>query len=153
MTAEQEQVKALARAIYGADGIDPVDAERATRAVLASDWLAKHDAQVRAEATAAVAAQVEAVCVDWESYRDMTSWHIQPVDAAHRVRAALTPDAGAALRARGAKALRDAADSWQTGDWASAPHRADRIEERLANAQYVCDWLRNRADALEAGGE
>lgn len=43
------------------------------------------------------------------------------------------------------KTLEDAADDWQTGEWADAPRHADRITERLANAQYVTDWLRTRA--------
>jgi hypothetical protein len=38
-----------------------------------------------------------------------------------------------------------AADDWQTGEWANAPRSADRIQERIANGQYVTDWLRARA--------
>jgi hypothetical protein len=46
-------------------------------------------------------------------------------------------------------ALTQTADAWQWGEWANAPRRADRVEERIANAQFVTDWLRNRA-ALES---
>ena len=44
----------------------------------------------------------------------------------------------------GVRALREAADAWQLGGWASAPRLRDRVEERLAHAQYVTDWLRER---------
>lgn len=45
-----------------------------------------------------------------------------------------------------ADALKKLADDWQWKVWASAPRRADRIEERLTNAQYVTDWLRGHAN-------
>lgn len=48
-------------------------------------------------------------------------------------------------------ALRKAADDWQWKDWASAPRRSDPVQERLANAQYVTNWLRTKA--MEADRE
>jgi len=48
------------------------------------------------------------------------------------------------------RALRETADAWQWGEWANAPRRADRVEERLANAQHVTDWLRARAALAQA---
>lgn len=55
----------------------------------------------------------------------------------------------------GWRALIDAANAWQRGEWANAPRSADRVQERIANGQYVGDWLRDRAAALPsaAGGE
>lgn len=50
-----------------------------------------------------------------------------------------------------AQALRDAAYAWQTGQWADAPRCRDQVQERIANAQHVTEWLRARA-AREAGG-
>jgi hypothetical protein len=50
-----------------------------------------------------------------------------------------------------AKALDDAALTWQTGDWGDAPRRANRVQERLANAQHVTNWLRARARAARTG--
>lgn len=47
-----------------------------------------------------------------------------------------------------AKALNEAADDWQRGEWANAPRRADRVQERIANGQHVGDWLRERAARL-----
>ena len=47
-----------------------------------------------------------------------------------------------------AQALRDAAGDWLHGEWAHAPRRRDRVEERIANAQHVGDWLLTRADRL-----
>lgn len=52
-----------------------------------------------------------------------------------------------------AQALRDAEDNWQGGEWADAPRRADRIQERLANGKHVGDWLRRRAARLTATTE
>ena len=49
------------------------------------------------------------------------------------------------------KALTEAADAWRRGKWADAPRCADRVQERIANGQYVTDWLRARAAAV--GGE
>lgn len=45
------------------------------------------------------------------------------------------------------EALREAADKWQLGEWANAPRRTARIEERMANAQFVSDWLREQASS------
>jgi hypothetical protein len=44
------------------------------------------------------------------------------------------------------RALSLAADDWQQGEWANAPRRADRVQERLANAQHVTNWLRARSE-------
>ena len=48
-----------------------------------------------------------------------------------------------------ANTLRAAAYAWQTGAWANAPRRSDRVADRIAAAQYACDWLRFRADEYE----
>lgn len=48
------------------------------------------------------------------------------------------------------RALSLAADDWQRGEWADAPRYADRVKERLANAQHVTNWLRARSEK-EAG--
>lgn len=52
-----------------------------------------------------------------------------------------------------AQALEDAADDWRSGLWAAAPRRADRVQERIANGQFVGDWLRQRAARLSATTE
>lgn len=44
-----------------------------------------------------------------------------------------------------ARVLSEAADAWQSGEWANAPRRADRVQERIANGQHVTQWLRARA--------
>lgn len=44
-----------------------------------------------------------------------------------------------------AQALEEAAGAWQRGDWAYAPRYADPVKERIANGQYVGEWLRARA--------
>ena len=53
-----------------------------------------------------------------------------------------------------AEALDETADKWQWGAWIGLP---GLVEQRLAAAQYVTDWLRTRirarADAVEGGGE
>lgn len=51
----------------------------------------------------------------------------------------------AVLPEYGATVLRDAADEWQTREWANVPRHADRVADRLGAAQHVCDWLRTRA--------
>jgi len=51
-----------------------------------------------------------------------------------------------------AEALEAAADDWRSGLWAAAPRRADRVQERIANGQFVGDWLRQRASRLRDGG-
>lgn len=68
--------------------------------------------------------------------------------------AVLAPIVEQAQRDAAVKALTAARDKWQWGAWANAPRRGDRIEERLANAQYVTDWLRDRAAlaVVETGG-
>ena len=50
-----------------------------------------------------------------------------------------------------ANTLRAAAYAWQTGAWVSAPRKAGREADRIAAAQYACDWLRFRADEIEEG--
>lgn len=44
-----------------------------------------------------------------------------------------------------AQALTKVADKWQRGAWADAPRCADRVQERIANGQWVHEWLRARA--------
>ena len=53
------------------------------------------------------------------------------------------------MNADEARALRDVADKWSQGQWADAPRRADRVQERIANAQHVGDWLRAHAAQIE----
>lgn len=48
----------------------------------------------------------------------------------------------AVLPLYGASVLGEAADAWQRGEWANAPRRADRVQERIANGQYVGTWIR-----------
>ena len=48
-----------------------------------------------------------------------------------------------------AGALREAANAWTQGAWADAPRRAERAQERIATAQHVGDWLRERAERIE----
>lgn len=48
-----------------------------------------------------------------------------------------------------ARALQQAADDWQTGEWANVPRHADRVADRLGAAQHVCDWLRAEAARIE----
>ena len=50
-----------------------------------------------------------------------------------------------------ANTLRAAANDWQTGAWANTPRHSDRVADRIAAAQYACDWLRDRADEIERG--
>jgi len=64
----------------------------------------------------------------------------------HRLSAVVEPPAIAALIEEAvAAALTEVADRWQCGEWANAPRCADRVQERIANAQYVTDWLRSAA--------
>lgn len=49
------------------------------------------------------------------------------------------------------EALLAARDAWQWGEWANAPRCADRVQERLANAQHVTDWLTARAGLAPTG--
>ena len=52
-----------------------------------------------------------------------------------------------------AKALREAANSWQTGRWADdlPPAGASRVQLILGMSQRACGWLRDRADRIERG--
>jgi ribosomal protein L20A (L18A) len=61
----------------------------------------------------------------------------------------VVPDANAGDIA--ARALEEAADTWQTGEWANAPRHANRVADRLGAAQHVSDWLRARAARLREG--
>jgi hypothetical protein len=49
-------------------------------------------------------------------------------------------------RVKAAEEIRKITLAWQWGAWADMPATSNRI----ANGQYVTDWLRNRADALAA---
>lgn len=44
------------------------------------------------------------------------------------------------------EALMDAKNAWQMGQWANAPRSRDQVQERIANAQFVTDWLKARAE-------
>jgi hypothetical protein len=66
-----------------------------------------------------------------------------------RARAVLDATAGDIA----ARALEEAADTWQTGEWANAPRHANRVADRLGAAQHVSDWLRARAARLREGGD
>lgn len=55
------------------------------------------------------------------------------------------------VREAQAEALRETANEWTRGQWADAPRRPDRVQERIATAQHVGDWLRARADRIEKG--
>ena len=50
-----------------------------------------------------------------------------------------------------AEVLREAAAEWTQGEWAGATRYHNRVADRLASAQYAGDWLRDRADRMEAG--
>ena len=50
-----------------------------------------------------------------------------------------------------AEALREAAAEWTQGEWAGATRYHNRVADRLASAQYVGDWLRDRAEQIEDG--
>jgi hypothetical protein len=52
-----------------------------------------------------------------------------------------------------AEALLDAAQAWQTGQWADAPRRSNPVQERIANGKFVTDWLKDRAYKEELGLE
>lgn len=66
-------------------------------------------------------------------------------------RARVRPALEAAAPLIAGRALREAADTWQRGEWADAPRRADRVQERIANGQHVGEWLRHRADRIGGG--
>lgn len=55
-------------------------------------------------------------------------------------------------RAARAEALREAANAWTQGAWADTPRYAERAQDRIGAAQYVGDWLRDRADRIESEG-
>lgn len=56
------------------------------------------------------------------------------------------------LRAQWAEeVLTETADTWQCGEWANAPRCPDRVQERIANAQHVTDWLRARISNYTGG--
>jgi len=44
------------------------------------------------------------------------------------------------------EALMEAQEKWRSGDWARAPRRKNPTEERIANGQFVTDWLKERAE-------
>lgn len=48
-----------------------------------------------------------------------------------------------------ADVLRDAADRWTQGAWASTPRHTDRVADRMGASQYAGDWLRAEADRIE----
>ena len=56
-----------------------------------------------------------------------------------------------------AEALREAADAWQWGEWstitepAKRPEVVGQVPRILGIANAVTDWIRARADELEAG--
>ena len=54
-------------------------------------------------------------------------------------------------RAAAVKALREAADEWQTKGWADTPRHADRIADRMGASKYALNWMRARADRIESG--
>lgn len=56
-------------------------------------------------------------------------------------------------RAAAARALREAAGAWQTGEWTALTDSARKGGPSgvIGSAQAVTGWLRDRADELEAG--
>lgn len=79
----------------------------------------------------------------WESESSSGLWR-----SVCRDRARATLEAVAQLIA--AKALRDAADAWQAGEWSeSMPHGTSRLALILGMAQRAANWLRARADRIE----
>ena len=77
-----------------------------------------------------------------------TRTHGEAIDA---IAAALAPLIEARVREARAGALTDAADAWTQGAWASTPRHKDRVADRMAAAQYVGDWLRERAEEVRRG--
>lgn len=53
--------------------------------------------------------------------------------------------AEAVAAAAEAAALEAAADTWQRGAWGDTPRKADRVADRIAAANHVTAWLRERA--------
>ena len=90
--------EAPAEAIGGIDGDDPRDATlrardaclRAADAILASDWLARHDAALVAQARSDVWAEVLAIADEWDASlrrehgvgEEWTDWHSRALRAA-----------------------------------------------------------------------
>ena len=65
--------------------------------------------------------------------------------------AALAPVLAAAVREAEQRALREAADRWQTGEWTvlTAPIKAEAQPQRIIGAaQAVAEWIRDRADRI-----
>lgn len=86
---------------------------------------------------------------------DWRGWDDDPAKVSHdQERDVLRGEMRAALEAAApliaGRALSQAADDWQRGEWADAPRYADPAKERIANAQHVTDWLRARSEK-EAG--
>ena len=74
--------------------------------------------------------------------------------AADTILAALAPLVADRERAAAARALREAHHAWQTGGWTAlteAAKRPEQVQRILGTARAVIEWLRDRADALEAG--
>lgn len=46
------------------------------------------------------------------------------------------------------KTLADAAEKWVHSAWADVPRIKDQVQERLSTANYVGDWLRDRAEQI-----
>ena len=67
---------------------------------------------------------------------------------------ALAPLVADRERAAAARALREAQHAWQTGEWTAlteAAKRPEQVQRILGTAQAVTEWLRDRADEMEAG--
>ena len=108
--------------------------------------------------------EVAAKAVDWETHRfrvDSDKWvpfcgcgwkTSTPYATAEFDRHLAELALEAAAPAIAAKALRDAADGYQTGGWADdLPTGGSRPALILGMSQRAIAWLRARADDLEAG--
>lgn len=62
---------------------------------------------------------------------------------------ALLPVVDRIANQRAAQALTQTANVWQYSVWADMPRSAGRVADRIEAAQFVTDWLRARADALD----
>lgn len=76
---------------------------------------------------------------------ELTEVHEWYGEARAALRAAGTPALDAAEARGRAEALSEAADAWQRGAWANTPRHRDRAADRVGQAQYVTEWLRERA--------